>query len=359
MMKITLVAGDRLTQDHIDAWSHLQREDPTLCSPFLRPEFTQAVAAVRDDVEVAVLKDGGEPVGFFPFQRVRRNIGKPVGGPLSDCQAVVVRKGLEWQADELMRGCGLAVWDFSYLLTSQKPFQSHCHVCEDAVYADLSGGFDAYLAQDGREKTHAFKEIRRRIRKIQRELGPLRLELHCDDDRVFEALVDWKAAQYPRTNKTDVFAFPWAAELLERIRRERTEAFSGMTTALYAGDRLLGVHLGMRSYGVLHSWFPAYNRDLQQYSPGMVLWVEMAKAGVLDGIQRIDMGKIHDHTYKTKLMSSAVAVGEGFIDLRPLRRALRTTWSHTYYWLRSSRLREPLRAPAAMAYRFRQWAAFR
>lgn len=24
-MKITLVAGDRLTQDHVDAWSHLLR----------------------------------------------------------------------------------------------------------------------------------------------------------------------------------------------------------------------------------------------------------------------------------------------------------------------------------------------
>jgi len=358
-MKITLVAGDRLTQDHVDAWSHLQREDSSLDSPFLRPEFTQAVASVRDDVEVAVLEECGEPVGFFPFQRVRRNIGKPVGGPLSDCQALVARKGLEWQADELMRACGLAVWDFSYLLASQKPFQSYHHVREDCVYTDLSGGFDAYMAENGRGSTSTFKALRRKTRKLQRDMGPIRLDLHCNDDRVFAALIDWKSKQYRRTHVTDTFSFPWTVQLLERIRREHTEAFSGMMSALYAGDTLLAVHFGMRSHGVLNNWFPVYDRDLQEYSPGLILQTEIAKAAESDGLQRIDLGKIQHHTDKTKLMSGAVSVGEGFIDLRPFSRTLRTTWCHTYYWLRSSRLRKPLRAPAAVASRFREWIALR
>ena len=53
------------------------------------PEFTQAVAAVRGDVEVGVLEERGEPVGFFPFQRSRRNVARPVGGKMSDFQGLI------------------------------------------------------------------------------------------------------------------------------------------------------------------------------------------------------------------------------------------------------------------------------
>ena len=357
-MKTTLVDGDRLTQEHVDAWSHLLHEDPSLASPYLRPEFTQAVASVRDDVEVGVLEECGEPVGFFPFQRMRRNVGKPVGGRLNDWQAIIARKDLQWRADELMRGCGLAVWDFTYLLASQKPFQPYHHVCEDSVYIDLSGGFDAYLAENGRGSSHTFKDVRRRARKLERDVGPLQLDLRCNDDRVFAALIDWKRKQYQRTGAADVFSFAWTVELLERIRRERGEAFSGMMTALYAGETLVAVHLGMRSHGVLNGWFPAYDRSFQKYSPGLILWIEMAKAAASDGVRRIDMGKTEEG-YKTKLMSGVVPVSEGSVDLRPISRTLRTTYRHTYNWLRESRLRKPLRLPAAAVYRLREWVAFR
>jgi len=357
-MNITLVAGDRLTQDHVEAWSELLREDSSLGSPYLRPEFTQAVAAVRDDVEVGILEDGGEAVGFFPFQRTRRNFGKPVGGRLSDWQSVITRKGREWRADELLRGCGLAVWDFTYLPTSQEPFCPYHHVREDCIYMDLSDGFDAYMADNGRSRSSTFKDVRRRARKLERDVGPLRLDLHCTDDRVFETLIDWKRKQYERTGATDVFSFPWTVELLQRIRLQQSEALSGMMTAMYAGDALVAVHLGMRSFGVLNGWFPSYDRQYQKYSPGLILWIELAKAGAADGIQRIDMGKAEEG-YKSKLMSGVVPVAEGSVDLRPISRTLRNTYRHTYDWLRSSRLRTPLRLPAAAVYRLREWTAFR
>ena len=36
---------------------------------------------MRDDVKVAVLREDDEPVGFFPYQRQRGNVGVPVGSP--------------------------------------------------------------------------------------------------------------------------------------------------------------------------------------------------------------------------------------------------------------------------------------
>src|SRR5436190_15608567 len=67
-----------------ERWSELQRENRGLQSPYFRPEFTQAVARVRSDVEVAVFQAHDQVVGFLPFQRGPLNMGKPVGGKLCD-----------------------------------------------------------------------------------------------------------------------------------------------------------------------------------------------------------------------------------------------------------------------------------
>jgi len=356
-MKTTLIAGDQLTDDHVKTWIELLRADASLASPYLRPEFTQAVAAIRADVEVAIAEDQGETVGFFPFQRSRRNVGRPVGGRLSDCQAFIVRGGVDWSAEELISACGLTSWNFSYLLASQTPFRDYHYTTEDTVYTDLMNGYDAYIAENNRGNSKTFKDLRRRARKLERTLGPLRVDLYSTDEHVFQTLLDWKSKQYQRTNAADIFSFPWTVALLRYILPQRSEGFSGMMSALYAGDTLAAIHLGMRSHDVLHGWFPTYDRDLRQYSPGLLLWLEIAKLGAADGIRRIDFGKT-DEPYKLKLASGAVPVGEGTVDLRPLSRAIRTTWRHTYDWLRESPLRRPLRAPAAAAYRLREWMAF-
>src|SRR5687768_15385075 len=75
---IRLDAPAGLSHVHLERWRALQRENPGLQSPYFRPEFTQAVARVRDDVEVAVFEDQGKAVGFLPFQRCQLNMGKPV-----------------------------------------------------------------------------------------------------------------------------------------------------------------------------------------------------------------------------------------------------------------------------------------
>ena len=84
-------------------WCELQRTEPLLESPYFRPEFVRAVATVRTDVEIAVLKRDGTTVGFFPFQRGTLHIGRPVGGKLSDYHGVIARPDLEFDAGWLVR----------------------------------------------------------------------------------------------------------------------------------------------------------------------------------------------------------------------------------------------------------------
>ena len=232
-MKIEVVAADRLTPEHVTAWSHVLAADTALESPFFRPEFTQAVAAVRDDVEVAVLREDDEPVGFFPYQRQRGNVGVPVGGPLCDFQGVIVRRGVSVDARQLLRGCGLVAWHFNHLVASQEAFRPYHSVTWESPYMDLRGGFEAYRKNKHEAGRRTFAQAEREARKIDREIGPLRLVPHTCDQGIFELLMDWKVQQYRRIKATNFLAPTWtvaARSASGRHRRPRFRACSRWCT---------------------------------------------------------------------------------------------------------------------------------
>ncbi|MBN1851689.1 MAG: GNAT family N-acetyltransferase [Pirellulales bacterium] len=320
-MRITVIPGDQLTSQHVACWSQLQRANPQLDSPYFCPEFVQFVAAVRSDVAVGILEMDDQIVGFFPFQRDRWNIGRPVGTPLSDFQGVVTTPEMPFHAEELIRGCGLGAWQFDHLLADQQPFCSYHRTVVPSPFIDLSGGFEAYKDNLRRGGPERFSSIRRNVRAAERCVGPVRFEFHAADSGLFQQLIQWKTAQYEREKLMNVFTFPWAVNLLEQIRDFQDEAFSGVPSALYFGDQLAAVHFGMRSRNVLHYWYPAYNPDLARYSPGMICLVEIAKTASSQGIQRIDLGKGCE-PYKMSLMSDATNVAEGNVLVHHKTRVL-------------------------------------
>jgi CelD/BcsL family acetyltransferase involved in cellulose biosynthesis len=302
------------------------------------------VAAERGGVEVGVLEDHGAPVGFFPFQRGGGNVGRPVGGMMSDFHGVIARQDVAWDPRQLLRGCGLAAWHFDHLLASQTPFASDHWSVTPSPYLDLSRGWEGYRADQLVSHGQSLKRAMRKLRYAEREGGPLRVELHTNRESVFQGLVKWKIEQYRRTGVTNVLAFRWTVALLERIRMADGEGFSGMMSALYMGDVLAAVLLSMRSYGVLHAWFSAYRPELAALSPGLVLWLELARLCPESGVRRIDLGKGPEE-YKRRLMSGAIDVAEGSVDLRPVRRLVRRQWRRAYDWARHSPLRRPLLVP--------------
>jgi hypothetical protein len=103
-----------------------------------------------------------------------------------------------------------------------------------------------------------------------------------------------------------------------------------MLSLLYAGDRLVAGHFGMRSRTVWHYWFPAYDAEMAKYSPGLILLLKMAEYAPSIGLRTIDLGK-GMCLYKERLMSAAVPLASGSIELpswlslnRTARRAMRT-----------------------------------
>jgi hypothetical protein len=115
-------------------------------------------------------------------------------------------------------------------------------------------------------------------------------------------------------------------------------------SSLYIGDSLAAVLLSMRSHDVLHAWFSAYSTQHAEFSPGLLLFLELAKAADAEDFRRIDLGK-GPEAYKRQLMSGETLVAEGSLDVRPMTRFVRRQWDRTYHWLKGSSLRKPLLAP--------------
>jgi len=255
-MEFHVVPFDRLTLQELTAWSQLQGSMSEYASPYYCPEFAQAVHAVRGDVEVAVLAQGGNPKGFFAFHR-RRRTGYPVGSPMADYQGPVVANGQEWDATELVRACRLSTWTFDHVPVSLGGFEGHAWRTVVSPYLDLSAGFEAYVQQrrsrSNREKIH---RTINRAKRLAVEVGPLRLVPHATDSTILATLFDWKRTQYCVTGVPDGLAAPWKRALLEQIASIQNATFAGVLSVLYAGDQLVAIHLGMRSKHVLHAWFP-------------------------------------------------------------------------------------------------------
>ena len=218
---------------------------------------------------------------------------------------------------------------------------------------DLSGGFTAYCARHGRPVANPFPHVTRKARSLERQAGPLRLEADVQDRQVLDTMIGWKIQQYRRMHVVDVFAFPWTRALLHQILGCRGEAFAGMLSALYAGDQLVAVHFGMRSYGVLHFWFVSYDAAFAKFSPGLIREIKLMEAAASLGIRRFDLGKGMTES-KEYLMSGASQVAVGSVELRPLIRILQRPWHPPTSGARNS----PLRRPGTRALnQLRQWLA--
>lgn len=338
-MQYTAIPIDQLSAEQLETWGRLQQADSRLDSPYFRPEFAQAVAAVRSGSEVAVLEDAGRPVGFLPYHRTRTNVGLPIADTMTDFQGAVVQPGIAWDVAHLLRACRLKALYFDHLLAEQHEFLRFQWRQAPSPFIDLTQGFEAYRRQNN---SRTLSGALQKMRKAERRIGPLRLEPFTTDRRVFQTLIAWKANQYARTRAPNLFDTPWTLELLDRVLAMRTAGLTGMLSAVYLGDRLAAVSLDMRSHGVLHVWFPAYDVELSQYSPGLLLQVRVAQEAQELGIQRIDLGKGPEE-FKYHLMTGAIHVAEGAADLRPLAGTVKRWWVGLRDFARRSRLYRPAR----------------
>jgi CelD/BcsL family acetyltransferase involved in cellulose biosynthesis len=345
-MKVTVFRGRELGADLVAAWRTIQDANPALRSPYFCPEFTQLVAETGLPIEVAVIEEDGRVVGFFPFQRNGR-IGGPVGGILSDYQGVVCRPEHAIEPARLVRACGLAAWDFDHLLDPGQRFAAHCRSTEPSPQIDLSSGFAHYERELKARGSDQIKKAANLARRIEREVGPLRFVAHAADPDLLRVVLGWKSQQYLETGQEDLFRIDWFRAVVERVHATQTAPFSGALSVLFAGERPVAGHMGMRSGSVWHYWFPAYDSQFAKCSPGILLLLKLAEHAAGAGIALIDLGKGMS-LYKERLMTGAAPVGTGGVEL--------PSWTSF-----SRRVRQKVRSCAASvpgARRLASWVRF-
>jgi CelD/BcsL family acetyltransferase involved in cellulose biosynthesis len=343
-MKVTLIPGQELSDDLVRVWLRLKQANPDLASPYFHPEFIRTIAAVRLDVEIAILELDGQIGAFFPFQREHGSVGRPVGGIISDYHGLICAQDFRFSPREFLEHSRLSAWEFDHLPASQLSFAPFQSIIEPSPQIDLSCGFDAYVRQQRKAGSEQIKKIFNLVRRIEREIGPLQFVADSRDAVPLATVLGWKSAQYRQSGKPDLFAPGWIREAVDGIFATRTDGCSGVLSLLCAGDRLVAGHFGMRSQQVWHYWFPSYDSEAAKYSPGLILLLKMAESAAAMGPQIIDLGKGMS-PYKRRLMNSWSPLASGSLELPTWRSFRRRTWRA----LRSQLGNSPFGAPARLA----------
>jgi CelD/BcsL family acetyltransferase involved in cellulose biosynthesis len=352
-MKIELKKPNELSDADWSQWLTIQKGADVYESPYFRPEFVRAVARVRSDVEIATYMSGEVTVGFFPFQRGRFDLAKPIGGKLSDYHGPIILPGASFDPIAFLESCRLASWDFDHLVCAGNGFEPFVKLKAKSAQLDLSNGFAAYVNNRKLAGSDAVHRQAQKVRKLAREVGPLRFEVNADDSEAYSLLRSWKSEQLRSSGLADVFQFSWVGQLIDELRAHRGDDFSVPLTVLRAGGKVAAVSLSLLSRGILHGWFTAYNPELSVYSPGMTLFVRLAEEAQQFGIRKIDLGR-GDEQYKWRLASGSIEIAEGSVSRPSMGVLLRTTWRKTRDWVAKS----PLASTTRLLKPVREWMAY-
>lgn len=136
-------------------------------------------------------------------------------------------------------------------------------------------------------------DSRRKRRKMERDLGPVRFVFHDERPEVFDTCLRWKSAQYLASGYKDLFADARNVALFRRL------AAAGVVrvSSLSAGERLVAVHLGALHEGRCSWWVPAYDTEAGRYSPGRLMLEELLEYSYRAGHHEFDF-LIGEEDYK-------------------------------------------------------------
>jgi hypothetical protein len=124
--------------------------------------------------------------------------------------------------------------------------------------------FETYVRQ---HRSNLFSDSRRRLRKLAQNLGEVEFIFDDRRDGIMDTCMEWKSAQYRRSDYVDLFANSRHRQLFHEL----LDCGLLKISTLNAGGRLIAAHLGVLDRGRLYWWIPAYDPADSIYSPGRLL----------------------------------------------------------------------------------------
>ena len=323
MLQVDIRAPDALLPEELSVWRAFQAGSPAFASPLLSPEFACMVARVRDDVCVAVFRDGTGIVGVFAHHRrpaaFGDALGRGLGGPWSDEQALLTGpKGLDWR--EALGGARLRACRFTGLIDPYGIFDGAAQDGEGSYAIAFEGKAADYLEGLRAASPKRFKNLRRLDAKLERERGAVELRAPDHDPEALAQLVAWKRDQFHRTGVHDVLGPAWSRALIDEAFAKRTGAVTGQLVTLRVDGKVVAGHFGLRSPTIYHPWIAAFDPDFAAYSPGIVLLSRAIATMPGLGLTRYELSGGCGH-YKAAFASEETPLREGLLEVRPSARA--------------------------------------
>jgi len=306
-----------ITAQEWQAWDDLltQQTEAVWHSPYFQAEFIRQVARVRTDMELVLMYADQHLQGFFPFHRLNRHSLAPVAEYLSDYHGPLLAPAWRTQLElsGLLKCMRAQRFSYNHLpLAWQSQSQPGWQTSRSLVL-DLEQGYSAYQQQVASQRDSGlFKKIATAKRKLVQKHGALRFEFASLNRADFAALLAGKSQQFCRTlgPAHDIFAQDWIRQLMDALFACQTPQFAGVFSSLYAGESLIAAHFGLRSAHTLHYWFPWYDTDFADYSPGLILLDLCAEQAAASGLARIDLGR-GEQAYKQRFATSSLELAEG------------------------------------------------
>jgi CelD/BcsL family acetyltransferase involved in cellulose biosynthesis len=311
-MRVKIVSIQDIPADLIVQWNNWASPQGKLISPYFRFEFAETISLARPDVQVAIIEEGGDVIGFFPHHTPRSGVVRPVGAPMSDYQGIIAAPDQNIDPLAVIRATGASATVFDNWYSPLGSDRVGRRNRSGSVIVDLADGAEAYFDRQRSSFKNHFKKIARRHRAAERELGPVRVELGDAEGKSFDTLLKWKQKQYRDTGKLNVFGIEWVRTALNNFRRREGQEFSGLTASLWFGDRLAAVEFGLAAEDVYHSWFPAYDPEFAKYSPGLLLLHGLFEKAATRSRTRIDLGR-GGAEYKKYYASYEVPLDSGWM----------------------------------------------
>jgi CelD/BcsL family acetyltransferase involved in cellulose biosynthesis len=313
-LQIDVLRPRELPASAVAAWRAMQRADRGADSPFLSPCWARSVELAKRGVRVAMLSErGGEPRAFMAAQ-VGRVTAIPAGGVMADYEGMVGDPGPGFDPTRLVRALGVSRYDFGHIPAEQAAFGRFARGGSVSWVVDLSDGYEAYAAQRRAEGVSALKEIERKRRKAEREVGAVRFTARSASRADFDRLMELKRAQYRSTGQTDVLGAGWTLKLLEDLFGLDVAGFGGALFTLHLGDQLAAMQFHLMGETTVHAWVIGHEAPFERYSPGLLLFQEVLKWMDAQPYDRLDFG-YGDYRFKRELSNLQRPLMHGFVGV--------------------------------------------
>ncbi|WP_429912836.1 GNAT family N-acetyltransferase [Glycocaulis sp.] len=327
MMQVETCRAQSLGKTERDTWRSFQAADASFASPYFSLGFLDAMAAVRRDTRVLVIREAGAIKGFLPFHKGALGHARPLGGPLSDHHGFIAAPGTRFDLEAVLKAAGLKVFDFFGAIGTQTAFRDHAQLVDGSWVIDLSAGYNAWIETRSAVEPKAFRNLRARRRKLEEETVSFKFRIQDDRPEVLEKAIEWKSRQYRRTSHFDVFSVDWTRKLIDTLVKGGLDNASGLVSSLEVNGQLAAAHVGMRSDTVLHYWFPVYDPEFSKLGPGLNLLTEIARTLSGEGLREIHLGP-GEYDFKRELASWQFPLASGYVAAPSLLGAARQLADH-------------------------------